>query len=140
MAVTKSYHGQCLCGRIRYKADGKPSFPHLCSCRMCQRWSGAPTVAWVDFPWSGFEWTGPGGAPALYRSSEKTQRGHCGTCGSPICAIDDGRDKIAITIATLDEPSRIVPGRQHSFRDAAPAWWSVSIGKPARTQAPRRKL
>ncbi|MFN8926280.1 MAG: hypothetical protein ACK5WM_12075, partial [Rhodospirillales bacterium] len=38
--------------------------------------------------------------------------------------------RIALTIATLDEPDPIMPGRQHSFRDDVPPWWRVSIEKP----------
>jgi hypothetical protein len=137
--MTKEHGGQCLCGHIRYTARGKSSFPHLCSCRMCQRWSGAPTIAWVEFPWDGFEWTGAGGSPTLFQSSDTTQRGHCAKCGSTICAIDDGRNKIAITMATLDDPSRIIPGKQHSFVTSAPAWWAVSVSKPAKgTTLPRK--
>jgi hypothetical protein len=128
----KEYTGQCLCGHIRYTARGKPSFPHICSCRMCQQWSGAPTVAWVEFLMDGFEWSGAGGRPTLFRSSEKTQRGHCAKCGGTICAIDDGRDKIAITMATLDDPSSIVPGKQHSFAASAPTWWTVNVSKPSK--------
>jgi hypothetical protein len=134
MKTKAEYAGQCLCGHIRYVAQGKPRFPHLCSCRMCQNWSGAPSVAWVEFPLEGFEWTGPAGQPELYRSSAKTQRGHCPKCGGSICAIDDGREMIAITMATLDDPSRVIPGKQHSFKDSAPAWWTVAITKPTPTK------
>jgi hypothetical protein len=121
--------GGCLCGHIRWEATGKPSFPHLCSCGQCRRWSGALTVAWVDLPLDGFRWTGPGGEPAIFRSSDRTRRGHCPACGSALCALDDGSDRIALTIATLDEPNPIMPGRQHSFRDGLPPWWRVSIEK-----------
>lgn len=123
----KKRQGRCLCGNIQYEVGGKPSFPHLCSCRMCQLWSGAPSVAWVEFPMDQIEWTGPGGEPALYRSSEKTQRGFCRKCGSTIAAIDEGYDKISLTMASLEDPSAIVPGKQHSYAKEAPSWWSVTV-------------
>lgn len=123
----KNYSGSCLCGWITYKADEKPIFPHLCSCRMCQKWSGALTVAWVEFPLNALEWNGPGGKPFFYRSSKTTQRGFCSACGSALCAIDDGGDTIAMTIATLQEPVLIKPGVQHSFKEEMPSWWEVSI-------------
>src|SRR5690349_13758256 len=72
-----AYRGGCLCGSIRYEATGQPDFPHLCSCRMCQTWSGALTIAWVAFPRENLAWTGPGGAPRMYRSSEMVERGFC---------------------------------------------------------------
>ena len=35
----------------------------------------------------------------------------------------------ADTIASFDEPSALVPGKQHSFQKSAPTWWSVEIVK-----------
>lgn len=123
--------GGCLCGSIRYTVTGRASFPHFCSCHMCQRWSGAPVVAWVDFPLSSLTWDGPGGAPTLYRSSETAQRGFCSRCGGTLFALDDGSDKICITISTLDDPNSLLP-RSHSFPESAPTWLRVSAEAPAR--------
>lgn len=127
----KLFSGGCLCGHIRFEAGGKPTFPHLCSCRMCQLWSGAPTVAWVEFPLAGFAWTGPGGEPSTFQSSENTRRGFCAKCGSSLCALDDGYDKISLTIAVFDEPSSLVPGKQHSHKTSAPGWWIPEIDRTA---------
>src|SRR6185312_7991842 len=100
----KEYTGSCLCGNITYKVKGEPIFPHLCSCRMCQKWSGALTVAWTEFSLKTFIWNGPGGKPSFYRSSQKTQRYFCPKCGSTLGAIDDGSETIGITIASLRKP------------------------------------
>ena len=123
----KEYPGGCLCGHIRFLATGKSSFPHLCSCRMCQQWSGAPTVAWVEFSLDGFSWTGPGGEASGFRSSEMTVRYFCPKCGGTLGAQDDGYAKIGLNIASLDNPSAIVPGKQHSYQKSSPPWWHVSI-------------
>jgi len=96
---------------------------------MCQRASGAPIVAWVEFPREGLAFEGPGGAPALYRSSATMQRGFCPSCGGTICSIEDGSDKVYITIATLDDPNAIVPASQ-SFPGSAPAWLRLAIASP----------
>jgi len=122
-----TFSGSCLCGNIEYMAEGKASFPHLCSCTTCQRWSGAPTVAWVEFPMSSFIWNGLGGEPELFQSSAKTQRGHCSKCGSALCAIDEGYEKISITMGTLKDSSSIKLGKQHSYKKELPAWapWKV---------------
>src|SRR5579863_6801258 len=117
------YTGGCLCGHVSYQAEGEPTFPHLCSCQMCQKWSGALTVAWVEFPVKSFAWLGTGGQPAFYRSSEKTLRGFCPQCGSTMCALNDGYDKITLTIATLHEPALVIPGKQHSYQEETPSWW-----------------
>ncbi len=123
----KTYEGGCLCGHIRYSVTAEPVFPHLCSCTQCRKWSGAPTVAWVEFPLDDFAWTGPGGEPRLFRSSEKTQRGSCPVCGSALCAIDDGYENISMVIASLDRPNAIVPDERHSYKSKRPRWWQVDV-------------
>lgn len=107
--VMKAYTGSCLCGYISYAVSGEPSFPHLCSCHMCQKWSGAPTVAWVEFPIKNVQWDGAGGEPTFYRSSAKTRRGFCPKCGGTLCALDDGYENVSMTIASLNDPNAIVP-------------------------------
>ncbi len=123
----ETYTGSCLCQNITYQVTGKPSFAHLCSCNMCQKWSGALTVAWVEFPMDTLVWNGPGGKPAFYRSSKKTQRCFCAQCGGTLAAIDDGYDQVSITMASLHKPASIIPGKQHSYQEEAPYWWKVRI-------------
>jgi hypothetical protein len=50
--------------------------------------------------------------------------------------MDDGSDSIAITIATLRNPSLVVPGKQHSFKESAPDWWKVTIDPPQKAPKP----
>lgn len=128
------YTGGCLCGHIRFESSGEPSFPHFCSCRMCQRWSGAPIVAWVDFPRKSLVWNGPGGEPTLFRSSKNAQRGFCSRCGGTLCAIDDGSDTVCLTIATFDDPNALVP-ESHSFSKFAPSWLVVKAQAPKKSAA-----
>lgn len=115
--------GGCLCGAIRYRTTGTPGFPHTCSCRMCQRHTGALTAAWVEFPAEAVAWTGPGGKPSLFRSSAGSSRAFCPTCGSSIGAVDDA-PVVALLTATFDKPHlRPLKPLGHSHRSARPRWW-----------------
>lgn len=125
------FTGGCLCGKIRYSISGRPSFPHFCTCHQCQRWSGAPVVAWVDFPLTAVEWSGTLGQPSWFRSSPGARRGFCPSCGSTLCALDDGSKKVCITIATLDDANLVVP-RSQSFPKSAPTWLRVRALQPRR--------
>lgn len=120
------YSGGCLCRKIRYQLSGKPSFPHFCSCDDCQRWSGAPVVAWVDFPRESLVWLGTGGKPSIIKSSEQTSRGFCSSCGSSLSAWDNNSDSdsVSITISTMDDPNMIIP-KSHSYPKMAPKWLVV---------------
>jgi hypothetical protein len=121
------YLASCLCGHIKLKISGNPKFPHLCSCSMCRRTSGAPTVAWADFEGSALEWRGLG-RPKYFQSSERTRRGFCPECGCLICAVDNDCTTISLTLGCFDDPGLIVPGKTHSFKSDAPNWWHVSVG------------
>lgn len=124
--MVKTYTGGCLCGDIRFEAVGPAEFPHTCSCTMCQRHSGALTVAWVEFPRDSVRWTGPGGEPALWRSSDKSSRAFCPVCGSTIGAVDDA-PVIALVLGIFDKPGLVsLRPTSHSYRSKRPKWWHVS--------------
>lgn len=121
----KIYTGGCLCGAVRFEAMGPPERPHSCSCKMCQRHTGAPSAAWVEFPKDSVSWTGSAGPPSLYRSSETSNRAFCSTCGSSIGAIDDA-PVVALLVGSFDSPNRkdLVPA-YHTHRSARPRWWNI---------------
>ena len=72
-------------------------------------------------------WTGPGGAPAAYRSSEFSSRAFCPTCGSTLGAIDDA-PVVALVTGVFDKPSlAALKPVAHSFKGQRPRWWHVEI-------------
>lgn len=101
------YDGGCLCGETTFTAKGNPINPHLCSCTMCQKSSGAPPVAWVEFLLENFQWSQKNQL-GLYRSSEKTQRCFCKKCGGLLGALNDGCENISITITSLNNPNHVI--------------------------------
>jgi hypothetical protein len=81
-------------------------------------------MAWVDFPITGFTWTGPGGEPAWYPTFPTTRRGFCSVCGSTVAALDDDGDMMGVTIMSLDDHTGLVPTHQF-FRGNAVPWLPV---------------
>jgi hypothetical protein len=75
-------HGSCLCGAVRYRVSAQPHDAGYCHCRMCQRSTGAPVVAWLTVASGAVAWTE--GAPNVYRSSQKAERLFCPTCGTQL--------------------------------------------------------
>lgn len=124
----KLWTGGCLCGAIRFAAEGAPGNPHSCSCRMCQRHSGAPTTLWVEFPRDRVRWTGPGGAPAAWRSSPASSRAFCPACGSTLGALDDA-PVVALLTGAFDTPgAAALRPLAHAHRGGRPRWWRVETG------------
>ena len=127
MMMTKSFKGGCLCGNIRFTANGDAKNPHTCSCKMCQRHSGSLTQSWIEFSKDQVTWDGAGGQPALWRSSDFSSRSFCPVCGSTIGAIDDD-PIIAIVLGTLDSNNKIeLKPDSHSYKAVRPRWWKVEI-------------
>jgi hypothetical protein len=106
---------------------------------MCQRHTGALTATWVEFPSTDVSWTGPGGAPSTWRSSDWSSRAFCPTCGSTIGAIDD-KPVIALMLGGFDSanPGELVP-TFHSYVAKRPKWWSILI-KSTTTKAQSKTI
>lgn len=96
------YTGGCQCGAVRFSIErlGRPS---MCHCRMCQKAFGAIGGALVTA--LGLTWTR--GAPKMFQSSNKVQRGFCAECGTPLTFVyPDGTE---VAICAFDDPSVAPP-------------------------------
>lgn len=105
--------GGCQCGAVRYKIAslGRSS---VCHCRMCQRAFGAFYAPLVIA--NGLEWTS--GTRRLFASSNVSQRGFCGDCGTPLSLENFDDNQIEIATGTLDEPELAPPTLQINHRYA----------------------
>jgi hypothetical protein len=122
--MARTYTGGCLCGHIRFEAEGPPLNPHSCSCTMCQHHSGALTLHWVEFPAERVRWSS---TPSVWRSSPKSSRSFCPKCGSTLGAIDDA-PVVALVLGSFDSANRreLAPVG-HSFSGKRPRWMSGSV-------------
>ena len=41
--------GRCLCGALRFTAEGPPKWTSYCHCQCCRRHTGAPVSAYAGF-------------------------------------------------------------------------------------------
>jgi hypothetical protein len=105
------FEGGCLCGRVRYRAEGPAGFGILCFCRDCQRASGGGHVPIIGVAKSCFEVTGE---PALYSckggSGKPTERNFCPDCGSLLYGTPTAApDLVTLYAGSLDDPSVFRP-------------------------------
>jgi hypothetical protein len=127
MTEEKVFTGGCLCGRVRYEARD-PIDAGYCHCRLCQRASGAPVLAWAAFAQTIFLYYE--GEPATYPSSAEGRREFCARCGTQI-AFRDTRtpDRIDINVGSLDDPAVIEP-TYHIWIGSRIPWLEIADDLP----------
>lgn len=102
--------GGCQCGRVRYALLSEPTGPSICHCRMCQKAFGNYFAPLAGMPRADLVWTR--GQPASFRSSEAVERGFCRDCGTPLSYSVLERDRISVSLGSLDDPSLVPPTEQ----------------------------
>lgn len=115
--------GGCQCGAIRYRAEAPRGRSSVCYCRMCQRASGAPFMAFVRFPATQVHWSRP---PATFASSSAVERGFCRDCGTPLSYRQVDGPNVSLTIGSLDDPNLVAPEMSFSIETRTP--WCLRLG------------
>lgn len=130
---TLQAEGGCLCGALRYRVDGPLVDAGYCHCRLCQRASGAPVVAWFTIESGSFAWTA--GESRAYRSSAVYQRESCPHCGAQLVFRRSVEPRyVDVTIASLDEPSALAP-EYHIWRMSRLPWFDTADTLPRHEDA-----
>lgn len=120
--------GGCHCGAIRYEVLAAPFAADFCHCRDCQRTTGAPVAAWMDFRVEQVHWLR--GAPTEYASSETIRRGFCAHCGATISYRSvEYPDYLTLAITSLDHPETVQP-TYHIYTDSQQPWLPIADHHP----------
>jgi len=128
MPAPPTHPGGCLCGALRFRSEAEPVASGYCHCRLCQRSTGAPVLAWGSFPVGSFAYVE--GAPTVYRSSDHGQREFCARCGTQIAYRESrGARTVDVNLASLDHPEA-VPPRHHLWTRSRIAWFDTADALP----------
>jgi hypothetical protein len=107
----KRYTGGCLCGALRYEADGEPLFAGHCYCSDCRRASGSGFIPFMGFSSSAVRFSGE-----TRKFVSKSARGSdavrnsCPICSSLVFGGEIGKtDSFTIYAGSLDDPSLFCP-------------------------------
>src|SRR5258708_32966130 len=102
--------GGCLCGAVRFRAEGEPINVRICHCRNCQKAMGSPFFARALFDQKALT---VAGETARYASSEALDRVFCRICGTRLFA---WRKKPAVAggaLAAVRDPHAVGPPGGH---------------------------
>ena len=122
--------GQCLCGAVKFTAEGVRTRFSACHCGMCRRWSGAPFFG-VNTKSVTFENTD---AIARYDSSDWAERGFCNRCGTHLFYYLKPRHMYAMSMGVFDDAAAFQLASE-IFIDSKPAAYDLAGDHPRLTEA-----
>jgi hypothetical protein len=121
--------GGCQCGAVRYRVPARPLRTSVCYCRMCQRASGGPFMAFMRHAAADVAWSGQ---PAIFKSSSFVERGFCAACGTPLSYRWVEGPNISLTVNSLDDPEAVRPDLRYS-PEAEVSWCRTLQGLPGKS-------
>lgn len=117
--------GSCLCGSVRYEADGPQLFFAHCHCRWCRRAHGAGFVTWVGVREEGFRVVTGEDHLKWHASSVRSRRAFCTECGSTLLfASKAAPGEIHLAAGCVDEGLTGAP-TAHVFVDQRAPWITI---------------
>ena len=123
------HQGGCLCGAVRFEAEGAPKFIANCHCNSCRKATGAAFSTWVGFSDANIRWLK--NAPAFHQSSPGVERGFCRDCGTPLTyAGAQWPDETHFLIGVFDAPESYTPSGDVFADDALPWAQRIEEAKP----------
>ena len=123
--MTQEMTGGCACGRIRYTARVEDDDAYLCHCRMCQRATGSVSIAFKTLKKADVEWS----REPEWFASAIARRPFCGQCGASLGFAYPDSEKMDLTVASFDDPSRFRP-RHHFGAESMHRAWLDTSGLP----------
>ncbi len=123
------YAGGCLCGALRFEAEGEPLFQGYCFCADCKKASGSGFIPFMGFAASAVRISGPTRQfrCTSFRGGESV-RNFCPTCGGLVFGGIVGEDEQhTIYAGALDDPAGFTPKVAIFGRDK-PDWMVLPPG------------
>ena len=125
--------GRCLCGAVKFIAQGEMKRVSACYCAQCRAQNGGG-------PFYGAELKGDlsiegEGALVWYAASDRARRAFCGKCGCSMFWISNAdASYFDVSLGVLDDTSGITLDA-HIFVDMCPQYMSVPDSAPHWTEA-----
>jgi hypothetical protein len=122
----KRFTGGCLCGALRYEAEGNPNLSGHCYCADCRKASGSGFIPFMGFAASAVRFRGD---VRQFRSKAarggEAVRNFCAACSSLVFGGEIGKDDAhTIYAGSLDDPSAFHPTIA-IFTQGRPAWAEI---------------
>jgi hypothetical protein len=122
--------GSCLCGGVKYEAEGPITFMARCHCVQCRKASGAEFATNAFVPKDTFRVVSGEALLGEYESSPGHFRVFCGRCGSPLFKRSAERPQVVrLRLGSLDTEIDERP-LAHLFVEEKPKWSEIHDDVP----------
>ena len=102
--------GGCLCGAVRFKAEGEPLNVRICHCRNCQKAMGSPYFARALFDQSALDGRRRDRALSDVRNIDRV---FCPRCGTRLFSWRRNGTAAGVALADLRRSQRLCADRAH---------------------------
>jgi hypothetical protein len=136
--AAKHFSGGCLCGALRYEAQGAPDYMGHCYCEDCRKASGSGFIPFMGFPTTAVRVSGGSRKFGSKAANGNTAvRNSCPVCGSLVFGGEVGKDaSLHIYAGTLDDPSLFRPAIA-IFTRGRPDWAVIPAGLKVFERSPQ---
>jgi hypothetical protein len=124
--------GGCLCGAVRFKAEGEPVNVRTCHCRNCQKAMGSPFFARALFDHKKLTVEGETGS---YPSSPTLNRVFCKACGTRLFSWRSNGTAAGVALAVFDDRNAFTP-TEHIWVSEKIDWVKLDDDLPQYPQGP----
>ena len=118
--MTEAMTGGCACGKVRFTAQVENDEAYLCHCRMCQRATGSDLDRLQEHEEGGRR-AGTASRTGI-ESSPIARRPYCAACGTSLGFAFPDSEKMDLTVAAFDDPSRFRPKHHFGAESLHRAW------------------
>ena len=119
-----THEGGCLCGAVRFKAEGEPINVRICHCRNCQKAMGSPYFARALFDQRSLKIEGE---TAQYPSSAALERVFCKKCGTRMFSRRTNGTVVGVALAAFDDRNAFQP-TEHIWLSEKMDWVRIDDG------------
>lgn len=122
----RGVRGSCLCGEVRFIAEGEALRARHCHCMRCRRARSALHASNYVVAKDGFRFTGGEDLVRRYKVPEAKffTQAFCSACGSAAPNVDDERSVVIIPLGMLDDDPLVLPD-EHIFVGSKASWYEI---------------
>lgn len=113
-------YGECFCGKVRYKINGKIRNARSCHCSRCRKAFSSQASAYAEVNPDEFEWIDGEDILTYFTDKDGVGKVFCSKCGSTLCGIVQGKIH-GVALGCVNDDPGIKLG-MHIFVSSKASW------------------